>query len=203
MGLLLPAPFVPFRRTACGCRGLHMPETMSGATCLARPCALHAAGMASIYEHSVTAKDGSLIDLKDYEGKVLLIVNTASKCGFTPQYAGLQKLHDAYGERGLQVMAFPCNQFGRQEPGDDGQIQQFCEINYGVSFPVFAKLEVNGGGAHPLFRQLKKEAKGLLGTESIKWNFTKFLVDRSGRVLGRFGPSTRPAALRSKIEAAL
>ncbi|MEL7371126.1 MAG: glutathione peroxidase [Myxococcota bacterium] len=159
--------------------------------------------MTSIYDHKVESKSGEEVSLKTYEGKVLLIVNTASQCGFTPQYAGLQKLHEDLADRGLQVLGFPCNQFGRQEPGDNDQIQSFCQVNYGVSFPIFGKLRVNGNDAHPLFRFLKKQAKGLLGTEAIKWNFTKFLIDRQGNVLGRFGPSATPKALRSKIEAVL
>ena len=159
--------------------------------------------MNTIYDHNVEAKDGTEVSLKTYEGKVLLIVNTASKCGFTPQLAGLQKLHEDLEGRGLQVLGFPCNQFGGQEPGSNDQIQEFCQLNYGVTFPVFAKVHVNGKRAHPLFADLKKSARGLLGTEAIKWNFTKFLVDREGKVLGRFAPSTAPAALREKVEAAL
>ena len=158
------------------------------------------AAMDSIYEHSVASKTGEQVSLKEYEGKVLLIVNTASKCGFTPQLDGLQKLQDDLGERGLQVLGFPCNQFGGQEPGTNDEIQTFCQVNYGVTFPVFAKLQVNGKDTDPLFGFLKKRAKGLLGTEAIKWNFTKFLVDRTGRVVGRFGPATTPKTLRSQVE---
>ncbi len=159
--------------------------------------------MTSIYDHRVTTKTGEDVTLKEYEGKVLLIVNTASKCGFTPQFAGLQKLHESLQDKGLRVLGFPCNQFNRQDPGSNDEIQQFCQVNYGVTFPVFAKIDVNGAGAHPLFRQLKNEARGTFGTQGIKWNFTKFLVDRSGRVVERFGPTTKPEALTAKIEALL
>jgi glutathione peroxidase len=148
----------------------------------------------------VSAADGSATDLAAYEGKVLLIVNTASKCGFTPQYEGLEALHRKYGERGFAVLAFPCNQFGAQEPGDAAEIANFCSLTYDVTFPVFAKVDVNGDGAAPLFRHLKKAAPGLLGSESIKWNFTKFLVDRSGKVVGRYAPTTRPAEIERDIE---
>ncbi len=159
--------------------------------------------MTTIYEHSVPTKDGAEVSLSDYEGKVLLVVNTASRCGFTPQFAGLQRLHEELAGDGLQVLGFPCNQFGRQDPGSNDDIQSFCQVNYGVSFPMFAKLDVNGRNAHPLFRFLKTEAKGTLGTEAIKWNFTKFLVDRQGRVTGRYGPGTKPEALRPRIRALL
>ncbi|WP_437884295.1 glutathione peroxidase [Pseudomonas sp. LRF_L74] len=141
--------------------------------------------------------------LADYAGKALLVVNTASECGFTPQYQGLEALWQAYRERGLVILGFPCNQFGRQEPGDEAGIVEFCELNFGVSFPLFRKVEVNGPGAHPLFVALKKRAPGLLGSQGIKWNFTKFLVDGEGRTVKRFAPTTKPEALRDEIEALL
>jgi glutathione peroxidase len=153
-----------------------------------------------IYRISARSIDGRETSLGEYRGKVLLIVNTASRCGFTPQYRKLEDLYQAYGERGLAVLGFPSNQFGAQEPGSDAEIAQFCSMNYGVSFPMFAKIEVNGQGAHPLYRYLKSERSGLLGTERIKWNFTKFLVDRTGKVIGRFAPSTEPSELRAAIE---
>ncbi len=148
----------------------------------------------------IRAADGSDTDLSPYAGKVLLIVNTASKCGFTPQYEGLEALHRKYGERGLAVLAFPCNQFGAQEPGDADEIASFCRLTYDVTFPVFAKVDVNGPAAAPLFQHLKQGAKGVLGSEAIKWNFTKFLVDRSGRVVARYAPSTKPEAIAADIE---
>jgi glutathione peroxidase len=151
----------------------------------------------------VTLADGSAADLSAYAGKVLLIVNTASKCGFTPQYEGLEALHRQYGSRGFEVLAFPCNQFGAQEPGDAAEIANFCSLTYAVTFPVFAKVDVNGDAAAPLFRYLKKEAPGLLGSQAIKWNFTKFLVDRSGKVVSRYAPTTKPEELASDIEALL
>jgi glutathione peroxidase len=148
----------------------------------------------------IRAADGSDTDLSPYAGKVLLIVNTASRCGFTPQYGGLEALHRTYGERGLAVLAFPCNQFGAQEPGDAGEIANFCRLTYDVTFPVFAKVDVNGPAAAPLFQHLKQGAKGVLGSEAIKWNFTKFLVNRSGRVVARYAPSTKPEAIAADIE---
>jgi glutathione peroxidase len=159
--------------------------------------------MTSIYEYPVRTLAGKPVTLSDYEGKVLLIVNTASKCGFTPQYAALQKLHDKYQERGLVVMGFPSNQFGQQEPGDSEEIQQFCETNYGVRFPMFEKVDVNGSEAHPLFKHLKAAAPGLLGSEAIKWNFTKFLVARDGTVFKRYAPQTGPEEMRADIESLL
>lgn len=135
-----------------------------------------------------------------FRGKVLLIVNVASRCGFTPQYAGLQKLYDRFQERGLEILGFPCNQFGGQEPGTDAEIGQFCSLNYGVTFPIFSKVQVNGAEAIPLYQYLKKEAPGLLGTEAIKWNFTKFLVDRNGKVIDRFAPTSTPESMESAIE---
>ncbi len=155
---------------------------------------------AAIYEFSTRTLDGKPLNLADYAGKVLLIVNTASNCGFTPQYAGLEALHRKYGERGLVVLGFPCNQFGEQEPGSEAEIGAFCEKNYGVTFPLSEKVEVNGEGAHPLFKYLTKEAPGLLGTTTIKWNFTKFLVDRDGNVVERFAPTTKPEELAPHIE---
>ena len=153
----------------------------------------------SIYDFSVNTSTGDIKPLEDYRGKVLLIVNTASKCGFTPQYKGLQALHDKYQEQGLVTIAMPCNQFGSQEPGSDATIQEFCHINYGLSFPVMAKVDVNGGDQHPLYRYLTKQAGGLI-TNSIKWNFTKFLVDREGNVKERFAPLTKPESIEKHIE---
>jgi len=158
---------------------------------------------ASIYDFSAKTLDGEPLRLADYRGKVLLLVNTASECGFTPQYAGLEKLWQDYGVKGLTVIGFPCNQFGKQEPGSEAQIGAFCEKNYGVTFPLSQKVEVNGPEAHPLWKHLAECAPGLLGTIAIKWNFTKFLVDREGRVVERFAPSTKPEELREKIEALL
>jgi len=156
--------------------------------------------MATIDDFSATAITGEVVPLRTYAGQVRLIVNTASKCGFTPQYAGLETLHTALGPRGLAVLGFPCNQFAGQEPGNAAEIAAFCSLTYAVDFPMFAKIEVNGPGTHPLFAYLKRAAKGLLGSEAIKWNFTKFLVDRGGRVVERFAPATTPAAMRSAIE---
>ena len=159
--------------------------------------------MTSVYEFSARTIDGREISMKDFEGKVLLIVNTASKCGFTPQYEGLEALHRKYGPKGFAVLGFPCNQFGAQEPGDAAEIASFCKLRYDVDFPLFAKIEVNGPGAHPLFQMLKAQAPGLLGSETIKWNFTKFLVDKHGQVQERFAPTTKPEALGSQIESLL
>ncbi|WP_380878657.1 glutathione peroxidase [Sphingomonas sp. DBB INV C78] len=156
--------------------------------------------MADIYDFTAQTIEGTEASLGDYRGKVLLIVNTASKCGFTPQYDGLEKLHEAYAERGLAVLGFPCNQFGAQEPGDEAEIANFCTLKYDVKFPMFAKIDVNGDNAHPLYKYLKNQQKGLLGTEGIKWNFTKFLVDRNGQVVDRFAPTTKPEDLRGAIE---
>ncbi len=158
---------------------------------------------ASLYDIAVRRQDGSDLRLADYAGKVLLIVNTASRCGFTPQYAGLEQLHRSLGVRGLVVLGFPCNQFGAQEPGSDAEIADFCTTRYAVSFPMFAKIEVNGAGTHPLYAYLKAQAPGVLGTQAIKWNFTKFLVDRSGRVVARYAPGTAPEALTTDILALL
>jgi glutathione peroxidase len=154
----------------------------------------------SIYDFEIRTADGRTETLEPYRGKVMLIVNVASKCGFTSQYDGLEKLYQTYRDRGLVILGFPCNQFGSQEPGTDEQIQSFCRTEYGVTFPVFAKLEVNGDGAHPLYRYLKKEAPGLLGSEKIKWNFTKFLIDRDGTVVERFASATKPEDLVADVE---
>ena len=159
--------------------------------------------MSNVYDFSANTLDGKPATLRDYSGKVLLVVNTASECGFTPQYAGLEALYRQYQDRGLVVLGFPCNQFGSQEPGTAEQIGSFCQKNYGVTFPLFEKVEVNGEGAHPLYRWLKSNAKGLLGSEAIKWNFTKFLIDRNGQVVDRFAPTTKPEELKSHIEALL
>lgn len=158
--------------------------------------------MAGIYDFKARSLAGEDIPLQRFEGQVLLIVNTASACGFTPQYRGLEALHQTLHPRGLSVLGFPCNQFGNQEPGDAKQIEQFCTKNYGVTFPMFAKIDVNGNNAHPLFSYLKSEKAGLLGP-SIKWNFTKFLVDRSGKVVARHAPTAKPEGLKREIEALL
>lgn len=154
----------------------------------------------SIYDFSVQDIKGNDHDMAEHRGKVLLIVNTASKCGFTPQFEGLQALHKDLGERGLDVLGFPCNQFLNQDPADNGAISQFCSLNYGVDFPMFAKIEVNGPEAHPLYRFLKQQAKGLMGSEKVKWNFTKFLVNRDGQVVRRYPPTSKPEAIRADIE---
>lgn len=158
--------------------------------------------MSNVYQFEAKSLSGQPVPLADFHGKVLLIVNTASECGFTPQYAGLEALHEAYEPRGLAVLGFPCNQFGAQEPGDATQIAQFCEREYAVTFPMFAKIDVNGASAHPLYDFLKREKSGLLGS-SIKWNFTKFLVDRAGKVVARHAPTARPEGLKKDIEALL
>lgn len=159
--------------------------------------------MSSVHDFSVRAIDGVDRSLTDYKGKVLLIVNVASKCGFTPQYTGLEALQRKYADRGFAVLGFPCDQFGHQEPGNEEEIRNFCSLNYDVTFPMFAKIEVNGAGAHPLYEHLKSSAKGVLGTEGIKWNFTKFLVDREGRVVRRYAPTDKPESLAADIEALL
>lgn len=159
--------------------------------------------MPSAYDFSATDIDGRERSLKEFEGKVLLVVNVASRCGFTPQYTGLEALWREYRDRGLVVLGFPCDQFGHQEPGDGAQIREFCSLNYDVSFPLFAKVEVNGADAHPLYRWLKAEKAGLLGTEAIKWNFTKFLVGRDGRVLKRYAPTDTPERIGEDIAALL
>jgi glutathione peroxidase len=157
----------------------------------------------SIYEFSAETLDGKAAPLSAYRDKVVLIVNTASKCGFTPQYGGLEALHRKYRDRGLVVLGFPCNQFGAQEPGDADEIVSFCSLTYAVDFPMMHKIDVNGPKAHPLYAYLKKAKKGLLGTEGVKWNFTKFLVDRKGEVVDRFAPNVEPKALEGAIEALL
>jgi len=157
----------------------------------------------SIYDFKATLLNGEEVHLDAYRGKVLLIVNTASECGFTPQYAGLETLYQNLKSKGFVVLGFPCNQFGAQEPGDAAAIEQFCQVNFGVTFPMFAKIEVNGENTHPLYAYLKHEAAGLLGTEAIKWNFTKFLVDRDGEVVERYAPATKPEDLTQAIETLL
>jgi len=159
--------------------------------------------MTSIHDISARAIDGVDRSLGDFRGQVLLIVNVASRCGFTPQYTGLEALQRKYAERGFAVLGFPCDQFGHQEPGNEEEIRNFCKLNYDVTFPMFAKVEVNGDGAHPLFVQLKSAAKGVLGTEGIKWNFTKFLIDREGQVVRRYAPTDKPESLERDIEALL
>ncbi|GAA4817330.1 glutathione peroxidase [Nocardioides caeni] len=158
--------------------------------------------MTSLHDFSATSIDGQEVDLSSYDGKVVLVVNTASKCGFTPQYQGLQALQDEYGEQGLVVLGFPCDQFGHQEPGTEDEIATFCERNFGVTFPLFSKIDVNGDDAHPLYRWLKDEQGGLLGGK-IKWNFTKFLVGKDGQVLDRYAPTTKPEKLGGDIQKAL
>lgn len=157
----------------------------------------------SIADFSATLPNGDAISLADKIGKVLLVVNTASKCGFTPQYDGLEQLWKTYGSRGFEVLAFPCNQFGGQEPGDAQAIDSFCRVNFGVSFPLMAKVEVNGPGTIDLYDWLKREARGVWGTRAIKWNFTKFLIDRSGRVVRRYAPTVKPEKIAGGIEALL
>ena len=159
--------------------------------------------MTSLYDFEAKRIDGKTVPLDQYRGKALLIVNTASACGYTPQFGGLEELHKQYGPKGLVVLGFPCNQFGAQDPGSNTEISQFCELNYGVSFPMMAKIDVNGVDADPLFKWLTKEAPGLLGSTSIKWNFTKFLVGKDGAVIKRYAPADEPKALGKDIEAAL
>lgn len=159
--------------------------------------------MSNLYQHSFTLSDGSTQLLENFRDNVLLLVNTASKCGFTPQFQGLEALHEKYGERGLVIVGFPCNQFGNQDPGSIDEITEFCQINYGVSFPIAEKIEVNGKSTHPLFADLKKNARGLMGSEKIKWNFTKFLVGRGGAPITRYAPTTKPEDLQKDIEALL
>jgi len=154
----------------------------------------------SIYDIEVKTLSGETKTLDAMRGKVLLVVNTASKCGFTPQYKGLEELHETYASQGLEILGFPCNQFGAQEPGTEEEIGEFCELNFGVQFPMHSKVDVNGPKTHPLFEKLKHDAPGLLGSEAIKWNFTKFLVDREGRVVERFAPATPPEKLKSQLK---
>ena len=158
--------------------------------------------MSNFHQHTATSLSGEHVPMADYAGKVVLVVNTASHCGFTPQYAGLEMLYQKYAAQGLVVLGFPCNQFGKQEPGSADDIAQTCHINYGVSFPMFEKIEVNGAAAHPLFRYLKKALPGVLG-ERIKWNFTKFLIGRDGKPIKRFAPFTKPEKMEAAIVAAL
>ena len=155
--------------------------------------------MASIYDFTAKSLQGKDVPLSEFRDKVLLIVNTASKCGFTPQYAGLETLYEKLNGKGLTILGFPCNQFGQQEPGGAEEIGAFCQMNYGVSFPMFDKIDVNGPKAHPLYQYLKDEQPGVLGTKNIKWNFTKFLVDRGGKVVDRFAPMTKPEDIEKSI----
>jgi glutathione peroxidase len=155
--------------------------------------------MASIYDFSATDIDGKQRSLDEYKGKVLLLVNVASKCGFTPQYTGLEAVYRRHKDAGLVVLGFPCDQFGHQEPGDEKEIRNFCSLNYDVSFPLFAKIDVNGANTHPLYQYLKSQAKGLLGSEAIKWNFTKFLVDKQGNVVQRYAPTDKPESIEKDI----
>lgn len=156
--------------------------------------------MASVYDYSGKTITGHDKPIVDYKGQVLLIVNTASKCGFTPQFKGLEAIYEKYKDKGLMVLGFPCNQFLNQDPGSDAQISEFCELNYGVTFPMFAKIDVNGDNAHPLFKHLTSAAPGLLGSKAVKWNFTKFLVDRNGKVISRYAPATKPEDIAADIE---
>ena len=156
--------------------------------------------MTTIADFTVKTNSGETLDLSEKKGKVLLVVNTASKCGFTPQYDGLEELQEKYGEQGFEVIAFPCNQFGAQEPGDAEEIANFCKLNYDTSFPLMAKVDVNGPDASPLFDWMKSEAKGLMGSTAVKWNFTKFLIDREGNVVRRFAPQDAPKSLAKHIE---
>lgn len=159
--------------------------------------------MSAVFDFEAESIAGESMPLEGYKGKVLLVVNTASKCGFTKQYKGLEALYQKYKDQGLEILGFPCNQFGQQEPGDAEEISGFCERNFGVTFPLFAKIDVNGDNAHPLFTHLKQQAPGLLGTQSVKWNFTKFLVNRDGMVAKRFAPKDKPESLEAAIEALL
>jgi glutathione peroxidase len=154
----------------------------------------------NIYQFSCATPAGEQVSLADYQGKLLLVVNTASKCGFTPQFEGLETMYQKYHQRGLEILGFPCNQFGHQDPGNNDEITEFCQLNYGVSFPMFGKIEVNGGAADPLYKHLKKQAPGALGSKRIKWNFTKFLVNDTGEVLKRFAPTTTPEQMEKEIE---
>jgi len=156
--------------------------------------------MSSVYDYTATTITGQEKPMADFKGQVVLVVNTASKCGLTPQFKGLEALYETYKGRGLMVLGFPCNQFANQDPAGNDEISQFCELNYGVTFPMFAKIDVNGDSAHPLFKHLKSSAPGLLGSEAIKWNFTKFLVDRNGNVVERYAPTTEPEKIAKDIE---
>lgn len=157
----------------------------------------------TLHSFSVKASDGSQVSLDKYKGQVVLVVNVASKCGFTPQYKGLEELYEKFKDKGFTVLGFPCNQFGAQEPGTEQEIQQFCELNFGVKFPVMAKIDVNGDNADPVFKWLKESAPGLLGTEMIKWNFTKFLIDRNGNIIKRYAPKDEPKDIADDIQKAL
>jgi len=159
--------------------------------------------MTTVHDFNARDLQGQDISLSRYQGKVLLVVNTASQCGFTPQYKGLQQLYEQYHDQGLEILGFPCNQFANQEPGSADEIGEFCELNFGVSFPLFDKIEVNGDNAHPLYEHLKSEAPGVMGSKAIKWNFTKFLVDRHGRVVKRYGSKDKPESIARDIEALL
>jgi glutathione peroxidase len=159
--------------------------------------------MTTVYDFEAQQIDGKTVPLSKFKGKAMLIVNTASACGYTPQFAGLEALHEEYGKKGLVVLGFPCNQFGAQDPGSNDEIAQFCQVNYGVTFPMMAKVDVNGDQAHPLYQWLTKEAPGILGTTAIKWNFTKFLIAKDGDVIKRYAPADEPASLKKDIEAAL
>ena len=154
----------------------------------------------NIYDFTCETTGGKKKSLSDYRGKVLLVVNTASKCGFTPQFEGLETLYEEYKDKGVEILGFPCNQFGKQDPGSNGEITEFCQLNYGVSFPMMAKIEVNGSGTDPLYKHLKKEAPGALGTQAIKWNFTKFLIDTEGNVLKRYASATKPKDIEKDIQ---
>jgi glutathione peroxidase len=157
----------------------------------------------TVYDFNAKTIDGREVSLADYRGKVLLIVNVASRCGFTPQYKGLEELYERFGKNGFEVLGFPCNQFGKQEPGSESEIQGFCDLQYGVRFPLFSKIDVNGPGTHPLYGFLKKAKRGFLGTSRIKWNFTKFLIDRNGNPIRRFSPQTTPAAIEKDVQTAV
>ena len=159
--------------------------------------------MATVYDFSAKTINGDDVSLADYAGKTLLIVNTASKCGFTPQYKGLQSVYSELQDQGLEILGFPCNQFGKQEQGNETQIAEFCDVNFGVSFPMFSKIEVNGDNAHPLYQHLKNEAPGSLGIKAIKWNFTKFLVNKEGEVVKRYAPTTKPEDIVEDIKKVL
>jgi glutathione peroxidase len=159
--------------------------------------------MSTVYDFSANSIQGKAVKLNKYKGKAMLIVNTASACGFTPQFGGLEELHKSYGDKGLVVLGFPCNQFGAQDSGSNGEIAEFCQMNYGVSFPMMEKIDVNGSGAHPLYQWLSAEAPGLLGSKAIKWNFTKFLIGKDGAVVKRYAPTDTPESMAKDIEAAL
>ena len=159
--------------------------------------------MSTVYDFSANNIQGKSVKLDKFKGKAMLIVNTASACGFTPQFGGLEELHKTYGDKGLVVLGFPCNQFGAQDSGSNGEIAEFCQLNYGVSFPMMEKIDVNGSGAHPLFQWLTAEAPGLLGSKTVKWNFTKFLVGKDGSVVKRYAPTDTPQSMAKDIEAAL